>query len=117
MNIASTWILYAGMIDSLKLKCLIVLTVIYFLLSVVCAKREVNYQFAILTNVLDNSLIPLYGGLVVIGTVAVVQPEWASFIPTVWGILNLMMFGLIAAKSKELGLPIPPLPWIGSTAK
>jgi len=114
MDIESTWILYVGMIDSLQLKCLVILTLILFFLSCVHARRTGKYQFIHLTNTLDNCVIPFYGGLSVIGVIAIAQPEWASFLPALWGGLNLMVFGLIAVKLRALGLQIPSLPWVGT---
>lgn len=113
-ELLNIWTSYIDLVDSVKLKALIVFTLILFALSVIVAIRDRRFVFAALTNTLDNSLIPLFGGLLIIGMVTIVQPEWASFIPTMWGVLNLMIFGLIAVKGRALGLPIPALPWIGS---
>ena len=104
---------FIEMTDIFKVKFLIVLTLLYFAVSAVVAIKNYRFRDPILTNVFDNSLIPLYGAYCVVFMVATVQPEWESFIPSMWGFLDLAVAGLIAAKLKALGLPIPPLPWLG----
>ena len=103
---------FIEMTDIFKVKCLVVLILIYFAVSTITAIRDNQFRFTLLTNTFDNSTIPLYGAYCVVFMVATVQPEWEAFIPSMWGVLDLAVAGLIAGKLKALGLPIPPLPWL-----
>ena len=101
------WLSYLSLVDSRSVKILIVLILIYLLLSVIVSIHERRFLLSNLTNMLDKALIPLYGGLVVIGLIVMVQPGWSSHIPSMWGYLDLMVLGLIAIKAMALGLTIP----------
>ena len=101
------WLKYVLAIDGFQLKLLVALVIGYFLLSVVVTIMDRKCRAEILTNTIDKSLVPVYGGLTMVAFISLVHPQWESMIPEVWLVLHLMVIGLMLAKAGELGLPIP----------
>jgi len=99
--------IYLGLADSQQIKTLIVLTLFYFFLSIVVAiKDRKGIQYLNFSNTLDNALVPLYGGLSLMVIIAASNPGWSSYVPAMWGILDLAVLGLMATKGKSLGLDL-----------
>jgi uncharacterized membrane protein YdcZ (DUF606 family) len=111
------WSQFLLCLDLFKMKSLVVLTLVYFVIAIIVAIKDRRFQFSSINNSFDYALVPLYLGICVVALVALVQPEWTSLLPTVWGILDVMMLSLIADKARALGLPFPNIPWTGTLPK
>ncbi len=99
---------FVAMVDGGKLLTILILIAIDFVLGVIVAIKEGNFQLSKVGNFLNTSVLYFLGGYLLLGAAATIEPQLGgTMITGAWVLLDATMVGFILAKAKKLGVPIP----------
>jgi hypothetical protein len=102
------WENFVNMVDGAKLITIFVLIAIDFVLGIIVAIKEGTFELSKIANFLNTSVLYFVGGYFLVGLAATVEPNiGANVVTTAFALLDATLIGFIAAKAKQLGLPIP----------
>lgn len=99
---------FIAMVDGGKILTILILIAVDFVLGVVVAIKEGNFQLSKIGNFLNTSVLYFLGGYLLLGAAATIEPQLGgTMITGAWVLLDATMIGFILAKAKKLGVPIP----------
>ena len=99
---------FISLVDGVKLATILVLFLVDFLMGIVVAVKEGTFQLSKVANFLNTSVLYYFGGYLLLGIAATVEPNLGEALVTgAWVLLDATMIGAILAKGKKLGLPVP----------
>jgi uncharacterized membrane protein len=99
---------YLALVDGYKIITILALIFVDFIMGILVALKEGNFQLSKIAEFLNTSVLYFLGGYLVLGVAAVAEPAIGkSVITGAWVLLDATMIGLILAKARRLGLSIP----------
>lgn len=99
---------FMALVNGVKIITILVLIAVDFIMGILVAIKEGNFQLSKIGNFLNTSVLWFLGGYLVLGVAAVAEPAiGSSLITGAWVLLDATMVGFILAKAKKLGLPVP----------
>lgn len=102
------WQTFMNMVDGYKLITILVLIAIDFIMGVVIAIKNGQFELSKIANFLNTSVLYFLGGYLLIGVAATVSDSIGEEVVTAaWALLDATMVGFIISKAKQLGLPVP----------
>lgn len=102
------WETFINMVDGPKIITILALIAIDFVMGVIVALKEGTFQLDKIANFLNTSVLYFFGGYLLLGVAATVEPGIGEgVVIAAFALLDATMIGFILAKAKKLGLPIP----------
>ncbi len=102
------WTTFVNMIDGYKLITILILIAVDFVMGVVIAIKNGQFQLSKIAEFLNTSVLYFLGGYILIGVAATVSESINEEVVTAaWALLDVTMVGFIIDKAKKLGLPVP----------
>lgn len=102
------WQTYVDLINGWKLVTILILIAVDFILGVIVALKDGNFELAKIGQFLNTSVLYFLGGYLLLGLAAVAEPQFGETIVTgAFALLDATMIGFILNKVKALGIPIP----------
>lgn len=99
---------FIALVNGAKLITILVLIALDFIMGIIVALKEGNFELSKIANFLNTSVLYFLGGYFMLGLAATFEPQIDTAIVTgAWVLLDLTMIGFILAKAKKLGVPIP----------
>lgn len=102
------WNTFVGLVDGIKLKVILILIALDFILGIVVAVKDGTFKLSYFSNYLKSSVFYYVGGYYALGLAATVEPSIPSgAVTAAWIGLDLMLLGMVLDKISKLGVPVP----------
>jgi len=119
MDITAVWKTFLSLVDSGKILGILFFIVLDWIAGVIVAIKNGTFEFSKIADYLATSVLYLVGGYLVLGAAAAIsigsmpvfQPYLVPLVGASWGALTVALIAMFLSKLKELGIPIPDLPW------
>jgi hypothetical protein len=99
---------YLALVDGVKILTILALFAVDFVLGIIVAVKEGNFQLSKIAEFLNTSVLYYLGGYLLLGVAGVAEPSIGNeLIVGAWVLLDATMIGFILAKARKLGLSIP----------